>query len=114
RHDDEVILRQVTLVQNRLFDFTKFDNLVRYRCANLFFLVLPGELYDRAEIPLGWRALVETNASLDLVQKPALRETCDQVRLRLLQRIAAAGTRLLNRQLQITFEEVLSARSRAG
>ena len=38
---------------------TKFECLTRYRCANLFFLVLPNELFREPEVPLGWGALVE-------------------------------------------------------
>jgi len=32
------LLRELRTVQNRLYDCTKFDKLIRYRCANLFFL----------------------------------------------------------------------------
>jgi len=35
------VLRELSALQNRLFDCTKFEKLIRYRCANLFFLVLP-------------------------------------------------------------------------
>jgi hypothetical protein len=33
------VLRETTALQNRLYGGTKFECLVRYRCANLFFLV---------------------------------------------------------------------------
>lgn len=46
-------------LQNRLFDCTKFETLIRYHCTNLFFLVLPNELFREPEIPIGWGALVE-------------------------------------------------------
>src|SRR5437868_10577526 len=32
------VVRQMQALQNRLFDCTKFETLIRYRCANLFFL----------------------------------------------------------------------------
>ena len=35
------VLRELRALQNRLYDCTKFDKLIRYRCANLSFLVLP-------------------------------------------------------------------------
>ena len=54
------LLRELRALQNRLFDCTKFDKLLRYRCANLFFLVLPNELFRDSEIPIGWGALVES------------------------------------------------------
>jgi len=107
-------LRELSALQNRLFDCTKFETLLRYRSANLFFLVLPGELFREPEIPLGWGALVESNGVLELVCKPVWQESPPEKRLQLLQRIAAAGTRALNRQLEITFDDVLVARDRSS
>jgi hypothetical protein len=45
------LIRELRTLQNRLYDCTKFDKLIRYRCANLFFLVLPEELFRDPEIP---------------------------------------------------------------
>ena len=53
------VLRELTTLQNRLYDCTKFEKLFRYRCANLFFLVLSTELFDETEVPVGWGVLVE-------------------------------------------------------
>jgi hypothetical protein len=100
-------------LQNRLFDGTKFETLTRYRCANLFFLVLPNELFREPEIPIGWGALIESNGELILARKPAWHETEPEAELRFLQRIAAAGTRVLNRTSDITFAEVATARCRS-
>lgn len=111
-HNYARVLRELSALQNRLYHCTKFDKLVRYRCANLFFLVLPNDLYREPDIPIGWGALVESDGSLSLVRKPCWQEMTDDSRLRFLQRIAAAGTRALNRQLEITFEDVLSVRAR--
>lgn len=107
------VLRQLRALQNQLFDCTKFETLLRYRCANLFFLTLPDELYRELEIPIGWGALVETNGALMLRRKPVWQETTPDSQFRLLQRIAMTGTRALNRHLKITFEEVLTARCRS-
>ena len=104
------VLRQTRALQNRLFDCTKFETLIRYRCANLFFLVLPRELFRESEIPIGWGALIESNAKLELVRKPVWHDVAAEHNLRLLQRIAAAGTRVLNRQRGITFEELGSSK----
>ena len=93
------VLRQTRALQNRLFDCTKFETLIRYRCANLFFLVLPKELFCEAEIPIGWGALVESNSALELVRKPVWHDAPDQTRLAFLERIARAGTRSLNKHL---------------
>jgi hypothetical protein len=105
------VLRELRAVQNRLYDCTKFDKLSRYRCANLFFLVLPEELFRDSEIPVGWGALVESDGALTLMRKPVWQETAVENRVRLLQRIAMAGTRAFNRQLEIRFADVLSTRA---
>jgi hypothetical protein len=90
-----------------------FEKLLRYRCANLFFLVLPNELFEEIEIPVGWGALVESDGAISLARKPVRYENAPENRLRFLQRIAAAGTRVLNRQLEITFDDVVSVRGRS-
>ena len=93
------LLRELRALQNRLYDCTKFDKLIRYRCANLFFLVLPEELFRDPEIPAGWGVLAESNGALRLVRKPVWYETTEENRIRLLHRIAVAGTRAQNRKL---------------
>jgi hypothetical protein len=110
------VLRQLTTLQSRLFDCTKFEKLIRYRCANLFYLVLPNELFREPEIPIGWGALVESGGTIALARKPVWQETTRENQIRLLQRIGAAGTRVLNQKLGITFEDVTSTcgRSRAS
>src|SRR5437879_11552085 len=107
------LLRELRALQNRLYDCTKFDKLIRYRCANFFFLVLPGELFRDSEIPVGWGALVESNDTLTLARKPMRQENRPEMRLHLLQRIAAAGTRTLNRHLEITSDGVAAERCRS-
>jgi hypothetical protein len=99
------VLRQTRALQNRLFDCTKFETLVRYRSANLFFVVLPEELFREPEIPIGWGALAESHGEIVLVRNPIWHETDSENQLRLLERIARAGTRAVNRALNISFEE---------
>jgi hypothetical protein len=99
------VLRELRALQNRLYDCTKFDTLIRYRCANLSFLVLPRKLFRDAEIPVGWGALVESDGALTLMRKSVWQETAVETRIRLLQRIAMAGTRAVNRQLEIAFPD---------
>jgi hypothetical protein len=105
--------RELAALQNRLFDCTKFEKLVRYRCANLFYLVLPQDLYRESEIPAGWGALVESDDTLALVRKPVWQDSSPENRLHFLERIAMAGTRVLNRELAITFDEVSAVRCRS-
>jgi len=102
------ILRELRALQNRLYDCTKFDKLLRYRCANLYFLVLPEELFRDSEIPVSWGALIEADGALKLVRKPSWHETTAECHIRLLHRIAMAGTRVINRKLEITFDEILT------
>lgn len=112
-HGYKQVIRQIQALQNRLFDCAKFETLIRYRCANLFFLVLPNELFRDPEIPIGWGTLVESNGELTLARKPAWHATEPERQLRFLQRIATAGTRVLNRTLNITFENIATARCRS-
>ena len=106
------VLRELGTLQNRIRGATKFECLTRYRCANLFYLVLPNELYREAEIPVGWGALVETDQALTVRRKPLWHENSAEQRLRFLQRIAQAGTRLLNHQLEINFDLIQAERAR--
>jgi hypothetical protein len=106
------VVRELVALQKRLRGGTKFECLTRYRCANLFFLVVPTELYREAEVPLGWGALVDVGSALRIQRKPAWHENSPENRVRFLHRIAMAGTRQLNRQLEITFELVRSERER--
>ena len=101
------VLRELRTLQNRIFDCTKFDKLLRYRCANLFFLVLPEDLFRESEIPVGWGALVEADGTLKLVRKAIWHETAAECHIRLLHRIAVAGTRVINRKLEITFDDIV-------
>ncbi len=108
------VLREFAALENRLYGGTKFECLVRYHCANLFFLVLPNELFRETELPPGWGVLVEINGVLDLVRKPAWHDNDAQARIRLLQRIAAAGTRQFNRAFAITREQITATDTFAG
>ena len=101
------VLQESAALENRLYGGTKFECLVRYQCANLFFLVLPNELFRETEVPAGWGVLVEINGALELIRKPAWHDNASQARIRLLQRIAVAGTRQFNRAFGITREEVI-------
>jgi len=107
------VLRELAALQKRLYDCTKFETLLRYRCANLFFLVVTDKLYNEAEIPTGWGALVESDGTLSLMRKPVRHESTPESRLGLLERVARAGTRALSRELEITFEDVISLQCRS-
>lgn len=99
------LMRELGSLQNRLYDCTKFEKLIRYRCANLFFIVIPEQLFSEPEVPVGWGALVETHDSLKLVRKPIWNEATAASRLHVLYRIAVAGTRNLTRELSLDWHE---------
>jgi len=99
------LVRELQTLQNRLYDCTKFEKLIRYRCANLFFTVLPEQLFRDSEVPVGWGALVESNDTLILVRKPIWYEAPAANRLHVLHRIAVAGTRKLNRHLLLDWHQ---------
>jgi hypothetical protein len=95
------VTRELAALQRRLRDGRKFEKLARYACANLFFLVTPNELLREPEAPLGWGLLVESGGSLTIQRKPVWQDSSEAARLRVLQKIAAAGTRQLNRRLDL-------------
>jgi hypothetical protein len=99
------LIREMCALQNRLYDCTKFEKLIRYRCANLFFIVLPEQLFRESEVPVGWGALVQSNDALMLVRKSVWHESPAANRLNVLHRIAMAGTRNLNRELSLNWHE---------
>lgn len=109
-HNYRRVMTELAALQKRLRGGTKFECMTRYRCANLFFLVVTNELFREAEVPLGWGALVEMNDALVLRVKPLWHDNSAESRLRFLQRIAVAGTRHLNRLLEIDFEMVQAER----
>jgi len=104
------VLRESAALENRLYGGTKFECLVRYRCANLFFLILPNELLRGAEVPAGCGVLVEREGAqaLEIARKPTWYDNAAQARIRLLQRIAVAGTRQFNRTFAISREEIIA------
>jgi hypothetical protein len=106
------VLRELNVLQNRLYDCTKFERLMRYGCANLFYLVVTNDVFDETEVPVGWGALIECGEPLTLFRKPVWQDVAKQQSLNLLRRIATAATRRLNRQLDITFEDVMKMRAR--
>ncbi len=107
-------LARIALLQNRLFKQTKFDTLVRYRCGNLFYVVAEDGIFQPHEIPLGWGLLVRRADRLELREKPVWQDLEDHERLALLHKIAASGTRGLNREAGITFEQIWEARRLGG
>jgi hypothetical protein len=105
------VVRNGTALRQRLIDCTKFEKLARYHCANLFYLVISEPLQSIAfEMPRGWGLLVETGGTLQIECKPVWHEVTPENQKRFLHRVAAAATRVVNRELAITREEIERAR----
>ena len=90
------VLAEMTALQRRLYHQVKFETMTRYRCANLFYLVVEPDIVALSEVPVGWGLLVRQDEALELSQRPTLHDCPPNNRLLLLQRIAAAGTRRLS------------------
>ena len=48
------VLRQIQILQARLYGKTKFEKLMKYRCANLCYLVVEEGILKEHEVPLLW------------------------------------------------------------
>lgn len=98
------VMREIERLQRRLYGKTKFDKVVRYRCANLNYLVVEEAVLAPHEVPAGWGLLVHRADQLVLERKPVWQDAAETDRLALLHRIAIAGTRRLNREIGIALD----------
>ena len=99
-------LDDITRLTSRLYANTKFDKLVKWGAANVFYVVAePGTVLPH-ELPACWGLLVREADALQLVEKPVLHDVAEPQRLALLHRISLAATRAVNREQGITFEDV--------
>jgi hypothetical protein len=98
-------LRDIQRLNSRLHANTKFDLLVRWGAANLFWVVADPDVIAGHELPAGWGLLLSRGDGLDLVTKPLLHEVSESARLALFHRIALAATRVVNREHGIAYED---------
>jgi hypothetical protein len=92
------VVREIQILQARLYGKTKFEKLMKYRCANLCYLVVEDGILQDHEAPLLWGLLMRRGDGLVLEKKPVWNEVTESARLLLLQRIAIGGTKRLNRE----------------
>lgn len=132
----QTVLRRIAVTQRKVLLNNKFEKIMRYRCSNVCYLVVEDGIIGCHELPVGWGLLVRRKSArssgngrcddtgagtggnnlvdrLELVCKPAWQETSDTTRLALLQRIATAGTRLVNARESVTCDERWAARRKA-
>jgi hypothetical protein len=95
------VLGELATVQRRVLRGTKFSRMFRYHCADFLYLVAEENIFAEAEIPAGWGLLVRVTHGADdelrLARPPAQLEPAPEQRTALLEMIAIAGTRAVNR-----------------
>jgi hypothetical protein len=91
------LLAELATLQRRVLRGTKFSKMFRYRCADFLYLVVEEGIFAEAEIPAGWGLLVRGADELRLARPPANLDSAPQQRAALLEMIAVAGTRAINR-----------------
>lgn len=97
------VLDEIETLQRRGRHGTKFSRMYRYRCADFLYLVTEPDIFAEAEIPAGWGLLVHTvradgaGDGLRLDRPPVGLDPTTAQRTALLEAIALAGTRAVNR-----------------
>lgn len=91
------VLAELETVQRRVLRGTKFSKLFRYRCADFLYLVVEDGIFAEAEIPAGWGLLVRSGDTVRLARPPVTLDAAAEQRAALLEMIAVAGTRAVNR-----------------
>lgn len=96
------VLAELATVQARVLRGTKFSRMFRYACADFLYLVSEDGIFAEAEVPAGWGLLVRRGVELELRRRPVGLEAAAEQRERLLEAVAAAGTRAVNRAVGVT------------
>jgi len=99
-------LRDIQRLDSRLYANTKFDHLVRWGAANLFWVVGEPGIIRVHELPCAWGLLVRDGKGLHMAVKPLLHEVGESERLALLHRIALAASRAVNREHRIGYDDL--------
>ncbi len=97
------VLAEIDTVQRRIVRGTKFSRMFRYRCADFLYLVVEDGIFAEAEIPAGWGLLVRRGDGVECARRPADLSATAAQRLALLDSIALAGTRAVNRAMGVEF-----------
>ena len=118
RHEGyQKLAGEVAMLESRLYGRTKFDKMVKWRCANALYAVVgPGVMSER-EVPRSWGLLraadpLNPECGLELLSQPEFLEVEDGPRLDLLLRLARIGTNALNRAEGVDHEALWEAKRR--
>jgi hypothetical protein len=102
----ERIISEIRQLDSHLFANTKFDRLIKYKAANLFYVVAEPGLVSSRSLPCGWGLLERNESTLRLESKPIWHDVEEHHRLAFLQRISMAATRAVNRENSISYAEI--------
>jgi hypothetical protein len=102
-------LEDIRRLARRLHANTKFDRLVKWGAANLFWVVAEPGMIAMHELPAGWGLLLREDDTLRAIAKPLLHEVAESERLALFHRIALAASRAVNREHRIAFDDLRQA-----
>jgi hypothetical protein len=92
---------ELRTLAGRLHAQTKFADLIRWRAANLHYVVAEPGVARAHELPAGWGLLVRADEELRVEMEPTWQEATEAARMMLLLRIAMAGTRAVHSQLGV-------------
>ncbi len=107
------LLKEIRTLESRLYGKTKFDRMIRWSCANAFYLVVEDGIMKECETPLAWGLLkCADDGALELIRRPVFQDVPEVRRLELLHRLGSAGTRMFNRSQEIDAGMVFEARRR--
>jgi hypothetical protein len=97
------VIAQLATWQGRVLHGTKFAKLFRWCAADYFYLVSEDGIFAEAEIPAGWGLLVRRHGreELELARKPVWAEAPEPARTAMLECIALAATRAVNREIGV-------------
>ena len=93
-------------LERKIFGGTKFDDLTRWRTADVFYLVVVPGIIEPGEVPRGW-GLLEKKENGELVEerRPVNFEAEEKTRVSILEQIARKATSMTNRDEGIAWEE---------
>lgn len=91
------VVAELATWQERRLHGTKFARLFRWRAADYLYLVSEDGIFAEAEVPAGWDLLVRRGAALELARRPVWTEPTAEKYTALLENIALAATRIVNR-----------------
>lgn len=109
------LVSEVAVLESRLFGKTKFDKMVRWRCADVLYAVVGPGVMSEHEVPRSWGLLLaqdplDREGELELIRQPERLQASGGQRLALLERVARVATNGLNRDEEVDFEALWQGR----